>query len=150
MDRSFDGSQELPKRRSGVVAQHRTVAAGEHCCHPAPVPTRSAVAYGVDAAVEAVQTSASYAPSRRALTHTERFELPQRDYPVLPICDFRERCVGRVALVTHEVTKATRPSDPPPYLLLFLARCGYCCSRTGEVASSTSSCSSPLPSAGTV
>ena len=62
------------------------------------------MAHGVDAAVESMEASTPHPSGRRTFTHTERFELSQRDYPMLPICDSRERRVGRVALVTHEVT----------------------------------------------
>lgn len=118
-DRDVDGPadrfEELPKRRRGVVAQNRSVAASEDCGHPTSVPTRSSVSDRVDAAVEAMKTPVSHPSSHCALAHAERFELFQRHDTMLPLCDFRHALIGRVELVTHEVTKSTGLRGSPPY-----------------------------------
>jgi hypothetical protein len=55
--RSLDGTQELPEDCCGDVAQDGALAAGEHRCHEAPVEAQAAMADGVDAMVDAVEST---------------------------------------------------------------------------------------------
>jgi hypothetical protein len=76
-----------------VVAEDRSFAASEHSSHPAPVPARSAVAYGVDAAVKAVELPFPRPASDRFRVEAGRFKLAPRRYSMLAR---RERSHPRV------------------------------------------------------
>jgi hypothetical protein len=62
VDGTVERFQEPPEDRGGAVAQHCSLAAGEDRGHEAPVEARGAVAYRVDAVVDAVQPPTSQAP----------------------------------------------------------------------------------------
>jgi hypothetical protein len=52
---AVDRLQELPENGGGYVAQDGIGAAGENSSHEAPVEAQTAVADGVDAAVDSVE-----------------------------------------------------------------------------------------------
>jgi hypothetical protein len=101
MDGSVDGFQQLPKRGGGVVAQDRSVTAGEDGRHPACVPTWSAVAYRVDAAVEAMQLPSTHLSRDRFRSDAGRFELSSRHGSMLPRRDCGDPLMCRVAFCIH-------------------------------------------------
>jgi len=83
------------------MTQHRFLSAREDRRHPALVPTRSAVTYGVDAAVETMQLPARDAVPDRSRSQTGGFELTPRGDSVLSPRDSRHLEIGRVDFWTH-------------------------------------------------
>jgi hypothetical protein len=65
------------------VAEDCAVAAGEDGSHEAGVEVRGAVAYGVDALVDAVESPSLRALCRCLASDPNGFELPKGDYSVL-------------------------------------------------------------------
>jgi hypothetical protein len=83
------------------MAEDGAFAAGEHRCHPAPVPARGAMSHRVDAAVDAVQMPTRDAISDRPRSQTCTFELPPRNDSVLSLRDPRHLEIGCVDFLTH-------------------------------------------------
>jgi hypothetical protein len=67
----------------------------------ARVEAQAAVAYCVDAAVDAVELASIDAIANRPRSQTHVFELPPRRHTVLPRGDSRHCNIGRVAFLTH-------------------------------------------------
>jgi hypothetical protein len=101
VDGAVDRPQELPEDRGGGVAQDGAGAAGEHGGHEAPVEAQAAVADGVDASVDAVETAARNSIPNRSRTQTSGFELPARYRTMLAPGDPRYLRIGRVEFLTH-------------------------------------------------
>ena len=91
MDGSFDRFEKAPEGCGGAVTEYRSLSAGEHSGHPAPVPAQAAVSHGVDAAVDAMEAPLLDATGDAVLAHPPLAELGNRDYSVL---SGRDSCHG--------------------------------------------------------
>jgi hypothetical protein len=91
MNRPVDRTQEAPEGRGGTVAQGGALAAGEDSGHPAPVPARSSVSHGVDAAVDVVETTDLQTSRDRTFVESCAVKLLNGDRTVLPCSDHRHR-----------------------------------------------------------
>lgn len=107
VDGAFEGLEKLPEDRGGLVAQNRALAAGENSGHEAGTVTGSAVAHGVDAAMDAMKPPVSRAFGDPHSPDSRNRELLRGHYSVLPRRDPRHLGVGGVAFVRHSHTKAT-------------------------------------------
>lgn len=69
----------------------------------------------IDAAMEAMQSSAAHAPRDRAPVETGLVELIYRDHAMLLRRYSGDDHVGRVAFLSHSESESTRGPNPPPW-----------------------------------
>jgi hypothetical protein len=68
-------SEHAPEESGARVTKNGTRPARQYRRHPPPLPTQSAMAHGVNAAMNAVQTSVTYAPRPAPLAYAGAFQL---------------------------------------------------------------------------
>lgn len=125
VDRAVDRPQQLPKRRRGNMAQDRPLTTSEYRCHPAAVEIGCEVTHGVDPLMDAVQPTLLRSLSGRLSTQPKRFELSQRDDPMLTSRNISEPRIHRVAFVAHKETKATAATSLPLPSRFFVPQRGF-------------------------
>lgn len=107
VDGTVEGFQQPPEHGGGAVTQHRSFSAGEHRGHEAAVEAETAVANGVDASVNAVESPPSGSLRHSSPPQAKCFELAQRDNPMLPPSNLIDPSIDRVEFVLHKETKST-------------------------------------------
>jgi hypothetical protein len=104
---------ELPEVRGALVAEHRTLAAGEDGGEPAAISAEIAVTHGVDAPVEAVKAAEADSPGDRRGHQARPDELVVAHHPVLAGGDPSHDLVGLVDLFPHTRNKSTSGPGAP-------------------------------------
>ena len=101
MDGAIERTQELPERRGGVVAQHRSLSASEDCGHPALAMRNGEGTEGVNAVMNAMQLPFAHSDRDRPRPQPRFFELPPRHHSVLTSGYIRGSPIGGVTFCAH-------------------------------------------------
>jgi hypothetical protein len=98
------------------VAEHRSLAAGEHSSHPPSLEREVSVADGIDAAVNPVQPAGVDSASDRVVREACGEELGNRDHAVLAARKTRDPTVrtGFGGFLAHMTGKPPKPLACPP------------------------------------
>ena len=105
------------------MAQESVGSAGENGCQALTVIREASVAYGINALVETMQATSVNGSVDRAPRVTKwPGELPNRDHPMLALCEFRQfpvcsKCLLRPFVPHSGSNDRGAPSLPPPSLL---------------------------------